>query len=351
MSLLRFDRTTNDWVVFCPSRAMRPHDARLPAASDGHADATGCPFCPGNEALTPPEIYAVRPLRGLPHDWTVRVVSNKFPALRIEEDPSRHDDGPIFRSMGGCGAHEVIVESRDHNALLCQQPVLQIEAVLATLQRRLGDLLGDRRFQSIIIFKNHGASAGTSLRHPHWQLIATPVTPRLLRLKQIEATQYFDQTGKCLYCVLLEDELADGRRILAQNSDFVALCPYSSHVPFETWILPRLRQASFGHVSSERLHSLADLLKIVLLKLYRALDNPDFNLTVDTASRGEEDEEYFAWHLRILPRLATPAGFELGSGMSINTVLPEDAVAFLSEVAVTTNHTVAPTPTTAEARP
>ncbi len=338
MSLLRFDRTTNDWVVFSPSRALRPHDVRPMPPTDGHADATTCPFCPGNEALTPPEIYAVRPPRGLRSDWTVRVISNKFPALRIEEDPSRHDDGPMFRSMGGCGAHEVIVESREHTALLCQQQVSEIAVVLATLQRRLCDLMGDRRFQSIIIFKNHGASAGTSIRHPHWQLIATPVTPRLLRLKQIEATDYFDQTGKCLYCVLLENELGDGRRILAQNKDYVALCPYASHVPFETWILPRLRQASFGHVSGERLTTLAELLKVVLLKLHTALDNPDFNLTIDTASRGAEDEEYFAWHLRILPRLSTPAGFELGSGMAINTVLPEDAVAFLSEVAVTTNH-------------
>ncbi|MBX9791744.1 MAG: galactose-1-phosphate uridylyltransferase [Pirellulales bacterium] len=338
MSLLRFDRTTNDWVVYSPSRALRPHDTRLVPSADGHAEPATCPFCPGNEALTPPEIFAVRPPRGLRSDWSVRVVSNKFPALRIEEDPSRRDEGAMFRSMGGCGAHEVIVESREHTALLCQQPISQIESVLATLQRRLSDLMGDRRFQSIIIFKNHGASAGTSIRHPHWQLIATPVTPRLLRLKQIEATEYFDQTGKCLYCVLLEAELAAGRRILAQNDDYVALCPYASHVPFETWILPRLRQASFGHVSGERLKSLAELLKVVLLKLHTALDNPDFNLTIDTASRGAEDEEYFAWHLRILPRLSTPAGFELGSGMSINTVLPEDAVAFLSEVAVTANH-------------
>lgn len=337
MSILRFDQTIADWVIFAPSRARRPHEFRkrqatLPVASETEP---GCPFCPGFEDRTPHEIYAERPFGGSVSQWTVRVIPNKFPALTIEENHRHFDDGLGFRSMGGCGAHEVIVESPDHSRVLAEQPVEQIERVLRTVQLRSQDLMRDVRFQTAIIFKNHGESAGTSLAHPHWQLIATPVVPRLLRLKHAIATDYFDMTGSCLYCVMLQHELSEKRRILVENDDFVAVLPYASHVPFETWILPRHHQASFRSVDQAQLHTLAELLKNVMLRLYRGLDNPDFNLAIDTVPRGDESEEYFLWHLRILPRLTTPAGFEMGSGMSINTVLPEDAAEYLRDIDAT----------------
>lgn len=333
-SLLRFDQTTSDWVIFAPSRARRPHDfrSRSGTASDTPDSTSGCPFCPGHEALAPQEIYAERPPGGSTSDWLVRVIPNKFPALRIEENHQRHDEDDGFRFLGGCGAHEVIIESPDHNRPLCEQPVEQVERVLRAAQVRYQDLMRDTRFQTVILFKNHGEGAGTSLRHPHWQLIATPVVPRLLRLKHQVATEYFDQTGDCLYCVMTHRELQSGRRVLAVNDKFVALLPYASHVPFEMWILPRNHDSSFGLHPRDQLRPLAELLKTVLLKLHRGLDNPDFNLTIDTVARGDESKTYFLWHLRILPRLSTPAGFELGSGMSINTVLPEEAAAYLRDI-------------------
>lgn len=339
MSLLRYDTTTADWVVFAPSRAMRPHRQIRPEIEDVHT-AAKCPFCPGNEAFTPPEIYSAPSSPGKRERWCVRVIPNKFPAFRIEDDTLRTAEGGLFRSMGGCGAHEVIIESPEHGLFLGQQPIEQIEAVLRALQFRQQDLMRDSRFQAVIIFKNHGAAAGTSLVHPHWQLIATPVVPRLLRQKSQVATEYFDRAGKCLYCVLLAEELEAEKRIVAANAEFVALMPYASHLPFETWIMPRRQQSSFGSVEAGQLRPLAELLRLVLLKIYTGLENPDFNLTIDSVARGDEDQRYFLWHIRIVPRITTPAGFELGSGMSINTVMPEDAVAFLSEVATTENHAV-----------
>jgi UDPglucose--hexose-1-phosphate uridylyltransferase len=337
MSTLRFDLTTNDWVIFAPSRARRPHEfkkhARLiapPVQSE-----SSCPLCPGNERMTPPEISALRD-GSAPNTaaWRVRVIPNKFPALRIEDDLRRIDDGPIFHYMGGCGAHEVIVESPQHDTILGQQPVEQIDAVLRTLQYRSNDLMRDVRFQTIVLFKNHGEGAGTSLSHPHCQLIATPVVPRLMRMKYRVATDYFDQTGRCLYCVQLAEELACGKRVIAENDHFAAFLPYASHVPFETWILPKRHHSSFGTADTAVLRPLAAILKTVLLKLHIGLENPDFNMTIDTVPRGDEDKEYFLWHIQIFPRLTTPAGFELGSGMSINTVLPEDAADFLRSVEV-----------------
>jgi UDPglucose--hexose-1-phosphate uridylyltransferase len=336
MSTLRFDPTTSDWVIFAPSRSLRPHEPTRPTGPAGvpTTPASPCPFCPGNEAFTPPEIYSVPSSDGGGSRWQVRVVSNKFPALKIEESPHRLREDGMYRYMAGCGAHEVVVESPDHHRILAQQPVEQIECVLRTLQWRYQDLMRDTRFQTVILFKNHGEAAGTSLAHPHWQLIATPVAPRLLRLKHFEASEHFDRTGKCLYCEIAEQELALGKRIVARNSRFVAFMPYAAHHPFETWILPLEHQASFLLADPGSLHQLADLLKQVLLKLYTGLGNPAFNLTIDDVPRGDERKEYFLWHIRILPRLTTPAGFELGSGMSINTVLPEDAARFLNDVPI-----------------
>lgn len=337
MSSLRYDPTTNDWVIFSPSRACRPHEMRAACRVETPETAAKlCPFCPGNEGLAPPEIFRV-PAWGQPkpRDWRVRVIPNRFPALRIEEGPDGGTDGsPLFRHRGGCGAHEVIIESPDHDVFLAQQPVEQVEALLHTMQQRHNDLLKDPRFQMIVLFKNHGEGAGTSLRHPHCQLIATPVVPRMLRTKLSIATDYFDMTGQCLYCVLRNDELESGQRVLAKNHDYVAFLPYASHVPFETWILPQTHHASFGDVEPAGLKSLAEILKSVLQKLFAGLDNPDFNLTINTVPRGDEDKTYFLWHIGILPRLTTPAGFELGSGMSINTVLPEEAAAYLKTVEV-----------------
>ena len=277
--------------------------------------------------MTPHEIDAFRD--SSTQAWQVRVVPNKFPALQIEEDNRRIELGRIFHKMGGCGAHEVVIESPEHSAVLAAQPVEQIERVLRMLQRRSLDLLRDRRFQAIILFKNHGERAGTSLRHPHWQIIATPVVPRMLRLRYAEAAQFFDREGSCLHQVILREELAARKRILSTNQDFVAFLPFASHLPFETWIMPSQCQPSFSEMKEELFRPLAEIIKRVLARLFVGLENPDFNLTIDTAARGDENQISFCWHIRILPRLSTAAGFEMGSGMSINTVLPEDAAEFL----------------------
>jgi len=324
--MMRYDITTNDWVIFAPARARRPHELRQARAPV--ADSTGrCPFCPGNEDLTPGEIFAVRDDSG----WSVRVVPNRFPALRIEVDPHRHYQGRLFGSMGACGAHEVIIESPDHERVLADQPVEHIERLLRALQFRHVDLMRDPRFQTITIFKNHGVAAGTSLRHPHWQLIATPVVPHTLRLKYAIAAQYFDQFGSCLYCDLLNEELAVRDRVVDENDSFAAVVPFASRTPFEIWISPKSMFTSFTRLDGAQLQPLAELLRRVLRRLRSALEDPDFNITVDSAARGTDDEEFFLFHLRIVPRLTMPAGFELGSNMWINIVVPEEAAAYLRD--------------------
>jgi UDPglucose--hexose-1-phosphate uridylyltransferase len=327
MPELRFDYATADWVVFAPLRKLRPHargGGATPAVPDP-ASEHPCPFCPGNESLTPHVLD--QELDG--GRWVIRVVPNKFPALQIEEPHQRLTDGPVFQRMGGCGAHEVVIETPEHTGWLANQPVEHIRRLIGVLHRRYVDLLRDRRFQAVIVFKNHGERAGTSLRHPHWQIIATPVIPRLLQWKHLQAQEHYNRTGICLYDQILSEELRMQTRVIASNAEFVAFLPYAGHLPFECWIVPRRPQAGFGLLQPSQHLPLAELLRWVLARLHVSLDDPDFNLTIDTAARGDEDEPYFRWHIRILPRLTTTAGFELGSGMSINTVLPEEGAEFL----------------------
>jgi UDPglucose--hexose-1-phosphate uridylyltransferase len=324
--------TTGDWVIFAPDRERRPSDFQDTAAFPPSAEVSpeSCPFCPGNEHLAGPEIFALRGNTAPDTPgWSVRVVANKYPALRAEENPSRHEESRLCQSMGGCGAHEVVIESPKHNVFLGCQPVEHVESLLKTIHFRYLDLMQNTHFQTVVIFKNHGEKAGTSLRHPHWQIIATPVVPRMFRLKHAVAADYFDRTGDGLYSVLLSEELQERSRVVVENDRYAAVMPYASRLPYETWVFPREHCASFGCLAGTDFRPLAEVLKTVLLKLYLELRNPAFNLTVNTAPRGDEDEKFFLWHMAVLPRLAQPAGFELGSGMAINTVLPEDAAARL----------------------
>ncbi|MDB5102495.1 MAG: galT [Fibrobacteres bacterium] len=326
MSLLRYDVTTHDWVIYAPERAGRPREVHAGAVEESQLSA--CPFCPGHEAGTGPETLSIPDPRH-PGQWSVRAVLNKFPALSRESAGGLTENGRHFQEFDGYGAHEVIIESPDHFRTLAMQPADQIERILSVLQMRYRGLMGDSRLRAIIIFKNHRAQAGTSLRHPHWQILATPLVPHLLRQKHAIATDYFDRNFKCLHLVLLNEELAAGRRIVAKNEEFAAFVPYASYLPYQIRIMPIAQQPGFSKVSPARMALLAALLKDVFGKLNASLGDPAFNLSLVSPPISDEDEDYFLWHIDIFPRLFTQAGFELGSGMAINPVLPETAAGTL----------------------
>lgn len=331
MSEIRQDPTTKEWVIIARERAKRPQDfISQQTKSKPPAFSPSCPFCPGNESMTPPEVLLYRNQEN--QSWRVRVFANKFPALTPEGNTIRREEEGFFLNMDGVGIHEVLVETPLHNKSLALMEDSGVEEVLRAYQERYNTLSQIPFVKLIIIFKNHGLSAGTSLEHPHSQLVATPVVPRHIRMKYEVAIQYYDDTGRCLYSDLVDRELRIGMRVVMETERFVVFHPFASHRPFETWVVPKIHQACFGNISIESLKDLAHVLRINLLKLYRGLNNPDFNYVIDTAPVEDENKNYYLWHLRIIPRLAEVAGFEIGSGIYINTALPEETAQFIREM-------------------
>ncbi len=331
MSEIRQDPTTREWVIIASERAKRPRDfLRRQARPEPPAFLATCPFCPGNEGMTPPEILTYQDSHN--NSWRVRAFANRFPALTSQGSSQRRDDG-FFLGMNGIGAHEVIVESPQHNKFLAFMNDSEVADILRAYQERYNLLSRLPYVALVIIFKNHGPRAGTSLEHPHSQIVATPVVPRHIRTQYEIATHYYDNTGKCLFADLLERELKDARRIIMETEYFVTFHPFASHNAFETWICPRDSGASFGNITERKRQELAHVLRLNLLKLYRALNSPDFNYVIDSAPGEHEFDRYYRWHLRIVPRLTEIAGFEIGSGIHINTALPEETAAFIRDLA------------------
>jgi UDPglucose--hexose-1-phosphate uridylyltransferase len=207
----------------------------------------------------------------------------------------------------------------------------QVEEILLAYRERYLALREDPRIKLIIIFKNSGEAAGTSLDHTHSQLVGTAVVPSNIRKKLEEAARYYDDHGRCVYCDSIQEELHFNKRIVMDTKKFVVLQPFASRFPFETWIIPKEHQASFGLISMEDSKTFARILKETLFRHYSKLNNPDYNFVIHTAPIKDEEEDYYHWHLQIIPRLTTPAGFEMGSGIYINVSFPEETAQFLRE--------------------
>jgi UDPglucose--hexose-1-phosphate uridylyltransferase len=328
---LRKDPVTGRWVIISTDRQKRPNDFVLERARI--IGREHCPFCPGHEALTPPEIMSYRQNGGAPNapGWDVRVVPNKFPALQVEGMLDREGEG-MFDRMNGIGAHEVIIETPDHNRTLASMSEPEIERVLFAYRDRIGDLKKDFRLRYILIFKNHGAAAGATLEHTHSQLIALPIVPDFVREEIDGARRHFAAKERCVYCDIVHQEIRDGRRVILENADVVALAPYAPRFAFETWLLPKRHGARFEEAPRHEYEGLARMIKAVLQRIDRALESPAYNLILHTSPFSEDTSEVYHWHLELMPKLTKVAGFEWGTGFYINPTSPEEAARVLRGV-------------------
>ncbi len=304
MPELRKDPITGRWVIISTDRGKRPMDFLRESVFPG--PPKNCPFCPGNETKTPPEILAYGRNGGGANTagWNVRVVPNRYPALGIEGELDREGEG-LFDKMNGIGAHEVIIETPQH-----------------------------KRFRYVLIFKNHGESAGASVEHPHSQLIALPIVPRRVREEVDNCWHYYDEKERCIFCDIIRQERDTGERVIGENDHFITLAPYAPRFPFEMWLLPKVHGSAYENNQSSLYASLAQMLKDTLMRMDAVLDQPAFNVMIHTSPIGEEINDHYHWHIEIIPKLTKVAGFEWGTGFYINPTPPEESARFLREAQI-----------------
>ncbi len=337
MSELRKDPVIGRWVIVATERGKRPTDF---VSIEQTEESVYCPFCEGYENMTPPEIYAIRDGNSLANSkgWKIRVVPNKFPALRVEGTVDREGMG-MFDKMSGIGAHEVIIESPKHNDILHLRSSGEIVNLLDTYQKRHVDLMRDIRLLYALIFKNFGERSGASLSHPHSQIIATPVVPKRVREEINGSLEYYDYKMRCVFCDIIHEEKRFGSRIVYENASHISLCPYASRFPFEIWLMPKRHMSSFQLTTHQELIELADCLGVTMKRLALSLGTPQYNYMLHTEPNKSvprnpwpDINAHYHWHFEIIPKLTRVAGFEWGTGLYINPTPPEDAAEFLREV-------------------
>ncbi len=328
MSEFRQKPTTKEWVIIAPERADRPKDIAAKAAGEGREQPPeydeNCPFCPGNEHKTPDEVYREDADGG----WALRAVPNKYAALSSTVTPERQVQRVMVKA-NGYGAAEVIIESPHHNPTIATMSNAEVERIIRAYKDRYQDIISQEHINFVTIFRNYGPQAGTSLVHPHSQVIATPVIPPHIRDPIYKAIESFDTFGNCIYCTVLEQELEVGDRVVLESDYFLVRCPFAARSPFEIRIIPKIHRASFGDISPEESNDLADVLRKTLRKVYFGLGDPDYNYIIRSAPYGDDDARYLHWYIVIIPKLHAPGGFEISSGIYINPTLPEECADFL----------------------
>lgn len=327
MPQLRQDIITNNWVIIATERARRPNSFSETKRITPKKTKI-CPFCYGNEYMTPPEVLAFRD-SGKPNSsgWKVRVVPNKFPALIYEGKPELIKNG-IYSTMNGVGAHEVIIHSPNHDLLLPLMNEEQVELVLKAYLIRYKELSKDSNLRFIHIIVNHGKEAGASIDHPHSQLFGLPIVPNFVMDEINGSKKYFNKFKKCVYCEIIKNEIKNGERVIEETDKFIAFEPFASKLPFETWIIPKKHMEHFSDMSESELQDCSKVLRNTMKKIYNGINDPPLNYWIHSAPLHNQYKNYH-WHFEIIPKLTTTGGFELGTGTIINTALPEECAKYL----------------------
>lgn len=335
MPEFRRDPTTGAWTILAVERAARPggRPTRGPAPSQADYIAS-CPFCLGNERETPPEILRIP--AGAAR-WSVRVVPNKYPALIPDAQGPTAGAGGLLRCRPARGHHEVIIEGPTHGASAAPPEAAVFRDVFVAARERCRAFSRHPGLRHIALFKNHGQGGGASLTHPHWQLVASPVVPPAVARELEVALEYRAAHGRGLLEDLLRQELRSGERVVEATDDFAVLAAYAPQWMGETWIVPRAPGASVGALDDPQLEAFAHLLWRTLRRVAGALEEPPLNVVIHSAPLHQpRAADALRWHARVQPRLGTPAGFELGSGVAIVTLAPEAAAQALRRQPVIT---------------
>lgn len=333
MPELRRDPIIGRWIIISTERGKRPTDFIV---EKNHVKGGFCPLCPGNENTTPPEVlsYSQYPDRQANKPgWSVRVVPNKYPALVIEGELNKEGEG-LYDKMNGIGAHEVIIETPDHNESFSHLPPERMVKVFWAFRDRLTDLSNDPRFRYVMIFKNFGAAAGASLEHSHSQLVALPILPRMIKSELDGSLSYFKYKERCVFCDIIKQEINHNQRVITQNALFLAIVPYAPRSPFEMWILPKKHASSYLSMNNEEFRQLSEIFSECMRRLDKCIPNVPYNFVLHGAPLRSPALEHYHWHFEIMPKLTMIAGFEWGSGFYINPIPPEEAAKYLRKASI-----------------
>ena len=330
-SELRVDIVSKDWVVIATGRARRPETFKKEKRKIFQEKLEPCPFCYIQDQETPTLIFSkgkkIENTKEIPKDWTLVVIPNRFPAVLPGETLRERAEGP-YQLMDGVGFHEVVV-TRDHIRDISQFSIKEIKEVLDAYQERYLELMNEKFVNYISIFHNHGPEAGASIAHPHSQIMAIPVTDPDIQNSLIGSRRYWDYHRKCIHCEMVKWDKEDGRRIVFENDEFLALCPFASRMAFEVRIYPKAHLSYFERVNEQQKMALAEAFQVVLQKLRKALGDFSYNFFLRTSPCDGRDYSHYHWHFEILPRTSIPAGFEFGVGIEISTIEPEKAAEYL----------------------
>ncbi len=332
MSELRQDRIGGGWVIIAPQRGRRPQAAAAarPSGTPPRLDPT-CPFCPGHENELP-GILDETPAPGEP-GWSVRVVPNKFAAV---EAPAETPHVAEHVAHAGYGYHEVIIESPRHDAELDTLPAEERQAAMLAYRDRSRVLFAEPRVETVVLFRNHGPSAGASLLHPHAQAIALDMVPPRLAALSAWGKRHHAEHGICATCEELQIETRHRNRVVEETERFIALAPFAAEHAYETWIAPLDHQAAFIDLDEEALAEFGGLLARSLRRLKTVLNDPPYIFAIDSAPKHEFGAAHFHWRLRLVPQVAIWGGFELGGGLPINPSCPEEDAAALRAARIET---------------
>jgi len=285
-----------------------------------------CPFCPGNEGMTPGETFL------LPRDkrqWLVRVIPNKSPFFHIEGDYDRRPEG-MYDIMEAIGAHEIVVEAPDHNQSLATMEPGQIEKILLAYKERLIDLEKDQRFQQFLILKNH---PGVSNRHPHSHLMAMPVIPKRIDEEVWGTLDYYQRKERCIFCDIIKEEISAKKRVILETVHFLIFLPFASRYPFEAWIIPKVHSPDFHRIKEVEIADLSVAIQSLFHSFFKLLSDPPYSLTFHTSPiRNRFHRPEYHWHIETRLRIGLREGFEWGTGFFVNPTSPEDAANFLRGV-------------------
>ncbi|MCJ7508788.1 MAG: galactose-1-phosphate uridylyltransferase [candidate division Zixibacteria bacterium] len=340
MSTLRRDPVTARWVTNTDEteEGITTKDELERLASQGI-----CPFCEGNEKYTPDEIYAIRRKETKKNEpgWEVRVIPNVSPALRLDLEVERRPE-LMYDMMNSVGADEIVIETPKHIANTADLEPSQISKVLTVYKNRIKDLKDDKRFRSLIIFKNYGErTAPTSLKHACSEVMALSFTPKNLKEELDGAKDYYDYKSRCIFCDIIRQELNTQKRVVSQNDKFIAITPFASRFSHEIWILPKEHSADFETLDESSIQNLGTFLKEILTRIKVLLYDPPYNYMFHLGPNKNArpdfwktvDEDYH-WHIEIMPLFTKTGGFEWGSGYYINEITPETAAKQLREAEI-----------------